>query len=74
MIDLCNALDIEPVITTTDTSSAQDLAELVEYCWGNFSTVMGKKRLADGHGEKYRIKYFELGNGGRGTVFDASAS
>ena len=62
MIDLCNALDIEPVITTTDTSSPQDFADLVEYCWGNFSTAMGKKRLADGHGEKYRVKYFELGN------------
>ena len=62
MIDLCNALDIEPVITTTDTSSAHDLADLVEYCWGNFSTAMGRKRLADGHGEKYRVKYFELGN------------
>ena len=62
MIDLCNALGIEPVITTSATSSAQDFADLVEYCWGNASTAMGKKRLADGHSERYRVKYFELGN------------
>lgn len=62
MIDMCNALGIEPVITTTDTSSAEDFAGLVEYCYGNETTPMGAKRHADGHPQPYRIKYIELGN------------
>ena len=32
---MCNALGIEPVITTTDTSTAEEFAGLVEYCYGN---------------------------------------
>jgi len=62
MIDMCNTLGIEPVITTTDTSSAEDFAGLVEYCYGNESTTMGAKRHSDGHPEPYRVRYFELGN------------
>eukprot|EP01043_Picozoa_sp_COSAG02_P067854 COSAG02_NODE_11058_length_1803_cov_22.682512_1_plen_69_part_10 len=62
MIDMCNALGIEPVITTTDTTSAGDFARLVEYCHGNGSTPMGSKRHLDGHPEPYYVKYFELGN------------
>ena len=62
MIDMCNALDIEPVITTTESSSPQSLASLVEYCYGGIETLMGAKRHADGHPQPYRAKYFELGN------------
>ena len=62
MIDMCNALDIEPVITTTETSTPDEFADLVEYCWGNNTTLMGKKRILDGHPAPYRVKYFELGN------------
>jgi alpha-N-arabinofuranosidase len=62
MIDMCNALGIEPVITTTETDNAQEFADLVEYCHGDDTTPMGKKRVADGHPQKYDVKYFELGN------------
>jgi len=62
MIDMCNALGIEPVITTTDTSSADELSDLVDYCHGDATTKMGQKRVADGHPEKYKVKWFELGN------------
>ena len=61
-IDMCNALGIEPVITTTETNNAQEFADLVEYCHGDESTAQGKKRIADGHPSKYDVKYFELGN------------
>ena len=61
-IDMCNAMGIEPVITTTDTSSVQDFVDLVEYTWGNSSTVQGRKRATDGHPDLYRVKYIELGN------------
>lgn len=49
---MCNALGIEPVITTTETSSAEEFADLVEYCHGDSTTPLGKKRIADGHPEK----------------------
>ena len=58
---MCNALGIEPIITTTDTTSAEDFAGLVEYCWGNTTTPQGAKRVADGHPKTYNVKYFELG-------------
>ena len=38
------ALGAEPIITTTMTSTPDELADLVEYCWGNTSTKMGAKR------------------------------
>ena len=59
---MCNALNIEPVITTTESSTPESFADLVEYCWGNESTKMGAKRAADGHPDTYRVKYWELGN------------
>jgi len=62
MIDMCNAAGIEPVITTTESSTAGSFADLVEYCWGNSSTAQVAKRHADGHPAPYKVKYFELGN------------
>jgi hypothetical protein len=62
MIDMCNHLDIEPIITTTESSTPDEFADLVEYCWGNSTTKMGAKRAEDGHPEQYRVRYFELGN------------
>jgi alpha-L-arabinofuranosidase len=62
MIDMCNGADIEPVITISYHSTPEDLADLVEYCWGNDTTTWGKQRLADGHPEPYRVKIFEVGN------------
>jgi len=61
-IDMCNAAAIEPVVTLTETSSPASLAALVEYCWGDKHTPMGKKRHEDGHPGQYRVKIFELGN------------
>lgn len=58
---MCNTLDIEAIITTTDTTSAAEFADLVEYCYGNASTLQGAKRAADGHPKTYNVKYFELG-------------
>jgi len=62
MIDMCNAAGIEPAITTTDTSTPESWADLLEYCWGSAKTPMGKKRISDGHPEQYKVKIFELGN------------
>jgi len=62
MIDYAAALGAEPIITTTMTSTPEELADLVEYCWGNTSTTMGAKRVADGHPEQYKLRFVELGN------------
>ena len=39
MIDLCVAAGFEPIITTTGQNGGccapKDMADLVEYCWGN---------------------------------------
>ena len=64
-IDFANAAGIEPVMTTSSTTTAESFANLVEYCWGSSTaTSMGKQRAADGHPAPYRVSFFELGNEG----------
>eukprot|EP00040_Diaphanoeca_grandis_P029054 m.169180 g.169180 ORF g.169180 m.169180 type:complete len:708 (-) comp31555_c0_seq2:346-2469(-) len=63
MVDLSNALDATAVLTLNPTVTAPgDLSDFVEYCWGNASTLWGKKRFQDGHPHPYNVTYFELGN------------
>ena len=42
--------------------SPEDMADLIEYSWGDATTPWGKTRIADGHPEPYKIRYIELGN------------
>eukprot|EP00664_Eupelagonemidae_sp_cell27_P004424 gene4424-9407_t len=56
-IDMCNAMGIEPVMDTTNVDP-QDFADLVEYCWAGKDTTWGALRIADGHPDPYRVKYF----------------
>eukprot|EP01052_Picozoa_sp_SAG31_P018398 SAG31_NODE_1301_length_8904_cov_19.129926_2_plen_808_part_00 len=67
-IDMAMAVGFEPVLATfadsirhTSCCSPEDMADLVEYCWGNESTHWGRLRGSDGHSEPYRLRYFELG-------------
>ena len=70
VIDMANALDIEPILTTTASSSAAELADLVEYCHGDAATTrFGRQRAADGHPKPYRVRFFELGNEQYNTRF-----
>jgi hypothetical protein len=59
-VDMCNALGIEPVVTTSaqdgQCCAPSDMADLVEYCHGNASTTWGAIRIADGHPEPYDVK------------------
>ena len=70
-------MGIEPIVTTAAEATFEgqarggedvlccepkDMADLVEYCWGNASTPMGKQRIEDGHPAPFRLKYIELGN------------
>lgn len=74
-IDMCAEAGIEPILTTTaqwgdfmnragpDTCcSPSDMADLVDYTWGDASTEWGAKRIAEGHPDPYKVKYIELGN------------
>eukprot|EP00048_Salpingoeca_helianthica_P022073 m.16259 g.16259 ORF g.16259 m.16259 type:complete len:806 (-) comp6848_c0_seq2:62-2479(-) len=62
MIDLCNAAGFEPIITTSAKADPQDYADLVEYLFGDATTMWGGIRGSDGHPAPYRAKYFEIGN------------
>ena len=63
VIDMAVAMGAEPIITTTSSSTPESFADLVEYCWGDEKTPMGKQRVEDGHPEQYKLQYIELGNG-----------
>ena len=67
---MANALQIEPIFTSTSSSSPTELADLVEYCHGDaVTTPFGRKRAADGHPLPYRVRFFELGNEQYNTRF-----
>jgi hypothetical protein len=61
-LDMCEAAGIEPVVTTSMYATPDDMADLVEYCWGPTHSPGGAKRVADGHPRPYQLKYIELGN------------
>jgi hypothetical protein len=56
MVELCAAAGWEPVVTLSAQQSNSDYAELVEYCWGNASTLWGAQRFADGHPQPYALR------------------
>jgi alpha-L-arabinofuranosidase len=67
MADYCDAAGVEMVFTTYDggvtkaPGTPQDFADLVEYCYGNSSTLWGRTRIVDDkHPKPFRIRYFEL--------------
>ena len=62
-IDMCNMLEIEPVVTTFAVPvDPEDMADFVEYTYGNASTKWGKMRIDAGHPQPYRWRFIELGN------------
>jgi hypothetical protein len=61
-LDMYEVAGIEPVLTISMYSSVEEMAELVEYCWGPAHTPGGARRVGDGHARQYRLRYIELGN------------
>jgi alpha-L-arabinofuranosidase len=60
---LCKLLEVEPYITVNaGTGDAWSAAEYVAYANGDASTPMGKQRVANGHHEPYRVKFWGIGN------------
>ena len=62
VIDLANIMGIIPIITFNNNETATDMADFIEYCWGNETTEYGQKRISDGHPNVYNISWIEIGN------------
>eukprot|EP01043_Picozoa_sp_COSAG02_P034726 COSAG02_NODE_2445_length_8843_cov_21.333143_1_plen_724_part_00 len=62
-IAFCNAVGVEPVLTIAgNTNSAEDFADLVEYCYGGSDTTWGAQRIRDGHPGTHNLTFIECGN------------
>lgn len=72
-VDMCNAAGITPVLTTQaqdgECCAPEDMADLVEYCYGGPSSKWGAQRVADGHPDVYNVSIFELGNEQYNSLF-----
>ena len=60
---LCRKLDCEPYLcTNAGTGTPEEMSDWVEYCnepkWGKWA----KLRIANGHPEPYKVKYWSIGN------------
>eukprot|EP00927_Polykrikos_kofoidii_P055382 TRINITY_DN49653_c0_g1_i1.p1 TRINITY_DN49653_c0_g1~~TRINITY_DN49653_c0_g1_i1.p1 ORF type:complete len:705 (-),score=59.15 TRINITY_DN49653_c0_g1_i1:16-2130(-) len=71
IMDMCDALGIEAVITTAAVGATPaDMGDIVEYCYGNSSTIWGRKRIVeDDHPEPYHMRWVELGNEQQNPAF-----
>jgi len=60
--DLAEALDMTVIVTVNDDEKPDDMADFVEYCWGDNTTNWGRQRIAHGHPLPYNITHVEIGN------------
>ena len=58
----CELVKAEPLVCVSFSDGATSAADLVEYCNGSKETTWGRRRVADGRIEPYRVKYWQLGN------------
>ena len=61
-INLCEAAGFLCIPDFNIDETPQDMVDFVEYVNGPADSVWGKKRVADGHPEPYKLKYIQLGN------------
>jgi alpha-N-arabinofuranosidase len=60
---LCRLTSVEPYITVNSGfGDARSAAEYVEYANAPATTPWGARRVANGHPEPYRVKYWNIGN------------
>jgi len=59
---LCRAAGFLAVPTISSLESARDVADFVEYVNGDASTQWGRRRVADGYGDPFGVKYIAIGN------------
>ncbi|MGZ5779726.1 MAG: hypothetical protein ACXWIN_02075, partial [Burkholderiaceae bacterium] len=62
-LDLCEELNIVPLIGVNVLASSQNAADLVEYISGSSATTQGALRIANGRTAPWtNVHYFEIGN------------
>lgn len=61
-LDLCESLDLVPLITFNIRESPQSAADLFEYINGPSASSMGSLRAANGRVQPWQVRHFELGN------------
>ena len=61
-MDFCEAAGFEYIPAFNMGETPQDMADFIEYARGATGTDWGRRRLADGHPQPYRLRYIELGN------------
>jgi len=59
----CRLVDTKPyAVVNTGDGTAQEAAELVQYCNGSSSTTYGALRVQNGHPEPYNVDLWGIGN------------
>jgi len=61
-LDFCEAAGFAAIPAFYAGETAQDMADFVEYVNGPAGSEWGRKRVADGHPEPYRLRHVEIGN------------
>lgn len=63
LLQMCKLINCEPYwCVNTGSGEPRSGAELVEYVNGASDTEWGAKRVANGHAEPYKVKYWNIGN------------
>ncbi len=61
-MSFCEAAGFPYVPAFNMGETPQDMADFIEYANGAADSEWGRRRVADGHPQPYRLKYLELGN------------
>jgi hypothetical protein len=61
-MDFCEAAGFEYIPTFDVNETPEDMADFLAYAKGPADSEWGRKRVADGHPQRYRLPYIELGN------------
>lgn len=61
-MDFCEAAGFEYIPDFNMNESPADLADFIEYAKGSADSEWGRKRVADGRKQPYRLRYVEIGN------------
>ncbi len=61
-MDFCEAANFEYIPAFCMDETPQDMADFIAYAKSAPDTEWGRKRVADGHAQPYKLRYIELGN------------
>ncbi|MGA2255785.1 MAG: family 16 glycoside hydrolase, partial [Thermoguttaceae bacterium] len=61
-MNFCEAAGFEYIPAFNMGETPQDMADFIQYAKGPAESQWGRRRVADGHSQPYRLRYMELGN------------